>query len=117
MKRPFSITILAILALLVTMLFPASTILAALGTTVRASVSSAGVQADDMSGRASISDDGRFITFESAATNLVPDDTNMASDIFVYDRQTGTTDRPALPSGSASAALASYNGPKNLHSK
>jgi WD40-like Beta Propeller Repeat len=39
----------------------------------------------------SISADGRFIAFRSWATNLVPNDTNDRSDVFVYDRQTRTT--------------------------
>ncbi len=41
----------------------------------------------------SISADGRFIAFESNATNLVVDDINVATDIFVYDRETGLTER------------------------
>jgi hypothetical protein len=32
---------------------------------------------------ASISDDGRFVVFSSDATNLVADDTNNVSDVFV----------------------------------
>ncbi len=35
---------------------------------------------------ATISADGRFIAFQSNATNLVPDDTNGVSDIFLIDR-------------------------------
>lgn len=38
-----------------------------------------------------ISADGRFIAFQSAATNLVANDTNRASDIFLRDMQGGTT--------------------------
>jgi hypothetical protein len=38
-----------------------------------------------------ISADGRFIAFQSAATNLVANDTNGASDIFLRDMQSGTT--------------------------
>src|SRR6185436_10019251 len=34
---------------------------------------------------ASLSDDARFIAFESAASNLVPGDTNWATDVFVRD--------------------------------
>lgn len=34
----------------------------------------------------SVSDDGRFVAFASYATNLVPDDDNEASDVFVADR-------------------------------
>ena len=37
---------------------------------------------------ASISGDGRFIAFESTASNLVVGDTNIFSDIFLYDRDT-----------------------------
>lgn len=38
-----------------------------------------------------ISADGRFIAFQSAATDLVANDTNGASDIFLRDMQSGTT--------------------------
>jgi Tol biopolymer transport system component len=38
-----------------------------------------------------ISGDGRFITFDSDATNLYPADTNRHTDIFLHDRQLGTT--------------------------
>jgi len=38
-----------------------------------------------------ISDDGRFVLFQSDASNLVPDDTNGYTDIFVRDLQTGVT--------------------------
>ena len=37
--------------------------------------------------------DGRYVTFHSASTNLVPDDTNGMSDVFVYDRQDETMER------------------------
>jgi hypothetical protein len=37
----------------------------------------------------SISADGRYVAFESAATNLVPGDTNGVRDIFVKDMETG----------------------------
>ncbi|PAY20398.1 hypothetical protein CKO51_06060 [Rhodopirellula sp. SM50] len=41
----------------------------------------------------SISGNGRFLVFASSADNLVAEDTNQASDIFVYDRQTQTVER------------------------
>jgi len=56
-----------------------------LGTTVRASVATSGAQGNDISELASIAPDGRFLAFTSFATNLVPGDTNLASDIFVRD--------------------------------
>ncbi len=43
---------------------------------------------DGNSDSASISADGRFVAFASAADNLVPDGSSFR-DIFVYDRQTG----------------------------
>jgi cysteine-rich repeat protein len=39
---------------------------------------------------------GRFVVFASAASNLVPGDTNGTTDLFVRDRKLGTTDRVAL---------------------
>ena len=47
-----------------------------------------GQQADAGSYGVSISPDGRYVTFGSNATNLVPDDLNGVMDVFVYDRQT-----------------------------
>jgi len=71
-------------------------------TTVRVSVSSSGAQAvavGPASGRASISSDGRHIAYFSEANDLVPGDTNGAEDVFVRDRQAGTTVRVSVSSG------------------
>jgi Tol biopolymer transport system component len=38
-----------------------------------------------------ISADGRFVAYRSAASNLVPGDTNGVPDIFLWDRTTGVT--------------------------
>ena len=57
------------------------------------SVGMDGEPADGPSTNPSISGDGRYVAFESEATNLVPDDTNGVSDIFVTDRLTGETRR------------------------
>lgn len=59
------------------------------GTTVRVSESSAGVEGDARSLVPGISGDGLVVTFSSDASNLVPNDTNFVTDIFVHD------DRPA----------------------
>lgn len=66
------------------------------GTTYRASVSGAGHQADGNSYMASVSADGRLVAFVSYATNLVPDDTNAAADVFVHDMLTGATERVSV---------------------
>lgn len=42
------------------------------------------------SGAPVISRDGRFIAFESWATDLVPNDTNQTKDVYLYDRLTAT---------------------------
>jgi hypothetical protein len=48
--------------------------------------------------RPAISGDGRYVAFFSAASNLVPSDTNNNTDCFVHDRQTGSTERVSVPS-------------------
>lgn len=63
------------------------------GTTERVSVSSHGAEASAVSGGSGISADGRFVTFQSSASNLVPGDTNSDSDLFLHDRATGLTER------------------------
>jgi PKD repeat protein len=58
-------------------------------STVRASVASDGAQGNSASGFPAISANGRFVAFVSAATNLVPGDTNDMSDVFVRDTCVG----------------------------
>jgi len=60
--------------------------------TSRVSVDSAGTQGDMDSYGASISADGLFVAFHSVASNLVADDTNGASDIFVHNRENVSSD-------------------------
>jgi Tol biopolymer transport system component len=55
----------------------------ATGKTRRVSVSSAGAEGNGASYNPSISADGRFVAFESSASNLVAGDGNGTSDIFV----------------------------------
>ena len=63
-----------------------------LGTTQRVSVATGGAQATggDSFGTA-MSADGRYVAYMSEATNLVAGDTNAATDVFLFDRQTNTT--------------------------
>ncbi|HUQ02032.1 MAG TPA: Ig-like domain-containing protein [Kofleriaceae bacterium] len=66
----------------------------------RISVDSDEALANGASERPSISGDGRYVAFASAASNLVPGDTNGTVDVFVRDRVTGTTVRASVgPSG------------------
>ncbi|MCA9771669.1 MAG: hypothetical protein KC466_04625 [Myxococcales bacterium] len=67
-----------------------------MGTTERVSVGSGGVQGDDGSAlfwHAPVSDDGRYVAFHSDATNLVADDDNNNTDVYVRDRKRNLTAR------------------------
>jgi archaellum component FlaF (FlaF/FlaG flagellin family) len=66
------------------------------GQTSRVSVGRRGAQGDGLSSLASISGDGRYVAFVSAAANLVKGDTNNADDVFVHDRATGRTTRVSV---------------------
>ncbi len=68
------------------------------GITQRVSVASAGTQANDDAFTLALSADGRFVAFGSYATNLVADDTNAKIDVFIRDRDTGTTERVSVTS-------------------
>src|SRR5260370_37912708 len=66
------------------------------GTTERISVTPGSAAGDGPSLFVTISADGRFALFQSAASNLVPNDTNgatQADDWFVRDRTAGDTGR------------------------
>lgn len=69
-----------------------------LGETERVSLATDGSQGDGESKRPSISADGRYVVFESLASNLVLSDTNGQEDIFIHDRQTGQTQRLSVAS-------------------
>jgi Tol biopolymer transport system component len=71
--------------------------------TTRVSVTSAGLEANGGSQSPAISYDGRYVAFASNASNLVDGDTNGFTDVFVHDRQTGTTTRVSVASGGAEA--------------
>ena len=61
--------------------------------TIRISIASDGTQADGESAAPAFSMDGGFVTFQSSASNLVEDDSNGATDVFVHDLSTGETTR------------------------
>ncbi len=67
----------------------------------RISTSDLGGDGDGASQNPAISANGRFVVFESAATNLVSDDANGLIDVFLFDRQSNTTVRVAEASHSA----------------
>lgn len=69
-----------------------------LGFINRLSQDDGGTQGNGFSNKPAISADGRYIAFHSEADNLVPNDTNNAFDIFVYDQQTRQMKRVSISS-------------------
>jgi Tol biopolymer transport system component len=73
-------------------------------TTTRVSVATGGGQGNGDSFRAHLSADGRYVVFESVASNLVAGDTNGVSDVFRHDRVTGETVRVSVATGGGQAS-------------
>lgn len=84
------------------------------GTTERVSVSSNGKQGNSDSTGGTIgdamTDDGRYVVFQSEASNLVPGDTNGVSDVFLRDRRTGQTQRVSVSSTGSQGSQDSFGG-------
>jgi Ca2+-binding RTX toxin-like protein len=79
------------------------------GTTTLISTATGGVQGNNVSSVASVTDDGRFVFFNSSATNLIGGDTNGALDVFMRDTLTGVTSRVSTTSVGGEANGASQN--------
>ena len=115
MKKQIKISFAVILTfLLCTNLFIASSSAqnqpqTLIGITERASVASNGAQGNMGSWETSISADGRYVSFDSAANNLVLGDTNGYDDIFVHDRVTGETTRVSVASDGIQGNYYSFN--------
>jgi Tol biopolymer transport system component len=85
------------------------------GAVERVTVASDGSQAAaGASDASSISADGRYVAFASMAPDLVAGDTNLAADVFVHDRVTGSTVRASVTAGGGQAATASSLQPGGL---
>ena len=68
-------------------------------TVTRASVATGGGQGNGTSARPQLSADGRYVVFDSTATNLVGNDTNGKLDVFRHDQLTGETVRISVATG------------------
>jgi Tol biopolymer transport system component len=82
---------------------------AAAASTTRVSVKSDGKQANGSSSDSSISANGRYVAFDSVASNLVAKDTNGTVDVFVRDRSTGKTKRVSVRSDGKQGKGYSYS--------
>jgi large repetitive protein len=56
-----------------------------------------------------ISENGKYLVFESSSMDLVPDDSNFLNDVFVYTLETGLTERVSLTSLGEEADGMSYS--------
>ena len=79
------------------------------GVSMRVSTSSTGTEGNGASYDVSISPDGRYVAFESTASNLVDGDTNAISDVFVKDTQTNQTTRLSTSSTGTEGNSGSYD--------
>ncbi|MDR6290293.1 Ca2+-binding RTX toxin-like protein [Inquilinus ginsengisoli] len=79
------------------------------GTTTLLSTATGGTQGNNVSSVAAVTDDGRFVFFNSTATNLVGGDSNAALDVFMRDTLTGVTTRVSTLSDGSQANGASQN--------
>ncbi len=78
------------------------------GQTTLVSMGLLGIQGNSESVEPSISADGRYVAFESYASNLISADSNGAVDIFVRDLISGTTTRVSVGVNSSQADRDSY---------
>ncbi|HKI72966.1 MAG TPA: hypothetical protein VKA81_11345 [Verrucomicrobiae bacterium] len=81
------------------------------GTTTFVSVNSAGAAGNGASTSPLISPDGRYVTFVSAAGDLVANDTNNATDIFVRDLQSHTTTLVSVSTDGATSGNGASDSP------
>src|SRR5947207_827443 len=91
-------TALGALLVVIAIAFVVPSLAAVVTKTKRVSLSSSGAQGNQGSFSPAISADGRFVAFDSAATNLVGNDTNGSEDVFVRDLKAHKTRRVSLSS-------------------
>jgi Tol biopolymer transport system component len=97
---------LGIAALAITLIAPVAG--AANAKTKRVSIKQGGGDANSDSSGTSVSRDGRFVAFGSNASDLIGNDGNANSDVFVFDRKTKKTKRVSLKKGGGDANGGSY---------
>jgi Tol biopolymer transport system component len=81
------------------------------GAVQRVSTSGSGVQANKESGNGSLSSNGQYAVFVSAATNLTSGDSNGVADIFIKDLQSGAVRRIASGASGASTTSPVFSPP------
>jgi Tol biopolymer transport system component len=89
----------------------------ATGRTSRVSVTRTGAQSNGSSRAPSLSWHGRYVAFNSSATNIVRHDTNHARDVFVRNRATGGVQRVSVSSQEAQSDGYSYETAISEHGR
>jgi Tol biopolymer transport system component len=107
--RRAQVALVGLLVALTTAALVAPSASAAAGTTRLVSAGAHRLQGNDFSSGPTISTNGRFVAFVSAASNLVAVDTNGSADVFVRDRYVGTTSRVSLSSTGGQADNGSFD--------
>jgi hypothetical protein len=79
------------------------------GVTELISRNTSGVGGDQGAGRPAISDDGRFVSFQSYSNDIVVPDVNFAADIYVRDRLLNTTELVSISTTGQQTAQHSYS--------
>jgi len=79
-----------------------------MGTTEIISQGVNATQSNNDSFSVSVSNDGRYVAFESYASNLVTGDTNASGDVFLRDRQLGTTQRLSMLTNGSESGYGGY---------
>lgn len=102
-QSPFGITsrFLRVAAIAVCVFAFSASIASAQAVRVNPSSAPGGPIVDPAASFAHVSRDGRFVAFQSDASDLVPGDTNSATDVFVRDLLNGTTTRVTVGPGGA----------------
>ena len=80
------------------------------------SCAAGGAVGDGASTSPAISGDGRFVAFQSAATNLVAGDSNIATDVFVREIATGALEIASRATGVAGVQGSATSGQARLSS-
>jgi Tol biopolymer transport system component len=96
MKHRNILSFVCLVLLTILLLGSSRLVFAAVGDIERISIATDGTQATGPSSYSSVSGDGRYVAFQSAASNLVAGDKNLSDDIFVHDRQMNTTIRVSV---------------------
>jgi Tol biopolymer transport system component len=84
------------------------------GALEHVSLTNSGLDGNGDSEGATISADGRYVSFTSLATNLVRGDTNGVDDVFVRDRTNATTGRVSVTSAGGQSASSQFTYFSNL---